>query len=182
MALDQALPAADLLVQTTSSQQTTSQLSAGVTAAPTGLVSDWSGLTAPDGWLLCDGSAVSRTTYSSLFAVVGTTYGSGDGSTTFNVPDAVGRVTVGQGAAGHSDVQTVGANDGVAQASRRPTHKHTFTLHMWATGTSGSAPRATLHGLDGGTDDFVATDGLSVGTGSNTDAPAYIVFPKIIKT
>lgn len=46
--------------------------------------------TPPSGWLKCDGSAVSRTTYSDLFAIVGTTYGSGDGSTTFNLPDLRG--------------------------------------------------------------------------------------------
>ena len=47
---------------------------------------------APTGWLLCDGSAVSRSTYATLFALIGTTYGAGDGSTTFNVPDMRGRV------------------------------------------------------------------------------------------
>ena len=50
----------------------------------------------PNGWLLCDGSAVSRTTYSELFEVIGTTYGTGDGSTTFNLPNLKGRVPVGQ--------------------------------------------------------------------------------------
>ncbi len=53
--------------------------------------------TAPSGWLLCDGSAVSRTTYADLFAGIGTTYGSGDGSTTFNLPDMRGRVAMGAG-------------------------------------------------------------------------------------
>jgi microcystin-dependent protein len=49
----------------------------------------------PSGWLLCDGSAVSRTTYAALFAAIGTTYGAGNGSTTFNVPDLRGRTPVG---------------------------------------------------------------------------------------
>lgn len=53
----------------------------------TGIVIPWSDATPPSGFLECDGSAVSRTTYAALFAVVGTTYGSGDGSTTFNIPD-----------------------------------------------------------------------------------------------
>lgn len=52
----------------------------------TGMIIPYDGSTAPSGWLLCDGSNVSRTTYASLFAVIGTTYGAGDGSTTFNVP------------------------------------------------------------------------------------------------
>ena len=49
------------------------------------------GSTPPDGWLFCDGSAISRTTYSDLFAKIGTVFGSGDGSTTFNIPDTRGR-------------------------------------------------------------------------------------------
>lgn len=54
---------------------------------PAGVIQAFAGSTTPDGWLLCDGSAVSRTTYADLFAAIGTTYGEGDGSTTFNVPD-----------------------------------------------------------------------------------------------
>src|SRR5215469_16888224 len=54
---------------------------------PTGSFIPFAGATAPSGWLMCDGSAVSRTTYSALYAVIGTAYGAGDGSTTFNLPD-----------------------------------------------------------------------------------------------
>lgn len=63
---------------------------------PTGAVMDFAGSSAPSGFLLCDGSAVSRTTFAGLFATVGTTYGSGNGTTTFNVPDARGRVGAGK--------------------------------------------------------------------------------------
>lgn len=66
-------------------------------AVPTGAVMMWIGATAPAGWLLCDASAVSRTTYATLYAVVGDTYGNGNGSSTFNVPDMRGRVPVGVG-------------------------------------------------------------------------------------
>lgn len=59
-------------------------------AVPPGTVSAFAGSTAPTGYLMCNGQAVSRTTYSRLFAAIGTTWGSGDGSTTFNVPDARG--------------------------------------------------------------------------------------------
>lgn len=59
-------------------------------ATPTGAVEAYAGATAPAGWLLCNGQAVSRTTYAALFALVGTTYGAGNGSTTFNVPDLRG--------------------------------------------------------------------------------------------
>jgi len=61
----------------------------------TGSIIDYAVSTAPAGWLLCDGSAVSRTTYEALFNLIGTTYGAGDGSTTFNVPDCRGRITAG---------------------------------------------------------------------------------------
>lgn len=55
--------------------------------APIGAINAYGGATAPNGWLLCQGQAISRTDYAELFAVIGTAYGSGDGSTTFNVPD-----------------------------------------------------------------------------------------------
>lgn len=54
---------------------------------PTGLILPYGGSTVPDGWLLCNGGAISRTTYADLFAVIGTKYGAGDGSTTFNLPN-----------------------------------------------------------------------------------------------
>ena len=56
-----------------------------------GIINAYAGSTAPDGYLMCDGSAVSRTNYAALFAAIGTTYGAGDGSTTFNVPNLSGR-------------------------------------------------------------------------------------------
>ncbi|WP_083237733.1 phage tail protein [Mesorhizobium hungaricum] len=65
-------------------------------SAPIGLVADFAGSIAPDGWLLCYGQAVSRTAYAALFAAIGTTYGTGDGTTTFNVPDLRGRAVAGR--------------------------------------------------------------------------------------
>lgn len=67
-------------------------------ATPVGVVVPYSGVTAPTGWLLADGSAVSRTTYANLFAVIGTTFGAGNGSTTFNLPNLKGRFPVGRDA------------------------------------------------------------------------------------
>lgn len=61
-------------------------------STPTGSLKEFAQSTAPAGWLECDGSAVSRSTYAALFTAIGTTYGTGDGSTTFNLPDARGRV------------------------------------------------------------------------------------------
>lgn len=63
--------------------------------APPGAVIPYAGSSAPDGWLLCDGRTVSRTTYAALFAVIGTTYGAGDGKSTFALPNLQGRVAAG---------------------------------------------------------------------------------------
>jgi microcystin-dependent protein len=69
---------------------TTAKLAAGV-GIPIGAIMPYAATSAPTGWLLCDGSAVSRTTYADLFAIISTTHGQGNGSTTFNVPDYRGR-------------------------------------------------------------------------------------------
>jgi len=66
----------------------------GIEGIPTGTITPWSQATPPSGFLECEGSAVSRSTYAALFAVIGTTYGVGDGSTTFNLPDLTDRVAV----------------------------------------------------------------------------------------
>ena len=73
---------------------------AGNEVLPTGTIVPYAGATAPDGFLLCDGSAVSGTTYSALFSVIGTTYGEGDGNTTFNLPDSTDRILQGSGLRG----------------------------------------------------------------------------------
>ena len=64
-------------------------------SSPAGSITQFGGSSTPSGWLLCNGSAVSRSTYSNLFTVIGTTYGVGDGSTTFNLPNLKGKVPVG---------------------------------------------------------------------------------------
>lgn len=80
---------------------------------PAGKLDDFAGTSAPAGWLVCDGSAISRTTYSRLFTAIGTTWGAGDGSTTFNVPNLSRKVTVGSGGTGTGTLaNTVGATGG----------------------------------------------------------------------
>jgi microcystin-dependent protein len=82
------------------------------------------------GWLLCDGSAVSRTTYSGLFSVVGTTWGTGDGSTTFNVPDLRGRTLIGVGTGSGLSARAMAASGGAEthplSTAELPAHAHTF--------------------------------------------------------
>jgi microcystin-dependent protein len=70
---------------------------AGLDGSPVGTVMSFGGATIPLGWLLCDGSAVVRATHAELFAIIGTSFGAGDGSTTFNVPDMRGRFILGAG-------------------------------------------------------------------------------------
>lgn len=92
------------------------------TARFPGEVTWHSGTTTPSGWLDCDGSAVSRTTYAALFAAIGTLHGAGDGSTTFNVPDLRDRSPRGPGAAA---VGATGGQDSIALATANlPSHGH----------------------------------------------------------
>lgn len=82
---------------------------------------------APAGWLTCDGSAISRTDYSNLFSAIGTTYGSGDGSTTFNIPNLKGRVVVGIDGS-DTDFSAIGKTGGEKAhrltVNEMPSHTH----------------------------------------------------------
>lgn len=85
---------------------------------PVGSLLAFAGSTSPSGYLLCDGSAISRTEYSSLFTVVGTTYGIGDNATTFNLPDLRGRVAVGRDNMGGTPAnRMIGTNKSVTFAT-----------------------------------------------------------------
>ena len=95
----------------------------GALLVPVGGLMMWGTGTAPSGWLLCDGSAVSRTTYSGLFAVIGTTFGVGDGSTTFNLPTFVDRFPVGAGSS-YSLNSAGGAATHTLTSSEMPSHRH----------------------------------------------------------
>ena len=98
--------------------------------SPTGAVVMWSGSSAPSGWLECDGSAVSRTTYSALFAVIGTRYGSGDGSSTFNLPNPVDRVAMGIALSTTPTATTLSVSsslDSLSLGNQSANHSHTIT-------------------------------------------------------
>lgn len=95
--------------------------------APTGSINAYAGSVAPSGWLLCDGTAVSRATYADLFALISTTYGAGDGATTFNLPNLKGRVIVGRDAAQtefDALAETGGAKTHTLAESEIPSHLH----------------------------------------------------------
>lgn len=94
---------------------------------PIGSVTAYTGASAPTGWLVCDGSAISRTTYAGLFAVCGTTYGAGDGSTTFNVPNMVDRFVKGAGTGVARG--TVGGSNTIS-STQMPSHAHTGSISI----------------------------------------------------
>ena len=100
-----------------------------MTVTPAGCMSPFAGSTAPTGWLLCYGQAVSRSTYATLFGVISTTYGVGDGSTTFNVPDMRGRGFIGLDNLGGSAASRVAAATSLGDTGGAETadlaHTHT---------------------------------------------------------
>ena len=118
----------------------------GIQGTATGTIVPWSTSTAPTGFLKCDGSAVSRTTYAALFAVVGTTYGAGDGSTTFNVPDLQDRTAIGASVANSKSLAQTGGANTVAPTgniggsvaattlttAQMPAHTHAYQTYNYA--------------------------------------------------
>jgi microcystin-dependent protein len=100
---------------------------AGAMVEPLGVVLPYAGTTAPAGWLLAQGQAVSRTTYAALYALIGNTYGAGNGSSTFNLPDLRGRVIAGVDA-GDGDFATAargGSKTVTLTVEQMPEHNHT---------------------------------------------------------
>lgn len=108
-------------------------ISQQVAEVPTGAVSAFAMTTVPSGWLACNGAAISRTTYSDLFAAIGTTFGSGDGTTTFNLPDLRGYFVRGyDDGRGIDPARVFGSNQATANlahthAGTAPPHTHTAT-------------------------------------------------------
>jgi microcystin-dependent protein len=160
---------------------------------PTGGMMMWGTASAPFGYLLCNGAAVSRSTYSALFAILGTAYGSGDGSTTFNVPDFRDRFPVGAGTT-YSANSTGGSANAITVS-----HTHTFTSdgggshshdvgasyigsgiasnggYITPTGTGATTSTAPTHTHTGTTDS-------SGSSGTNANLPPYLGVYFIIKT
>ena len=98
----------------------------------------FAGAAAPQKWLLCDGSAIRRDTYSALFSIIGTTYGSGNGETTFNLPDLRGRVPLGS-SSDHALGTRGGAEEHAITINEMPEHKHTMDAKLRIFQSSGGA-------------------------------------------
>ena len=110
--IQQVRSVGDVLLQTTVIQ-------------PAGIIQMYAGSTAPTNWLLCDGSAVSRTTYSDLFSAIGTNYGVGNGSTTFNLPNLTNRMPIGKGTGSFGTLNNTGGAETFTLATTNlPAHQH----------------------------------------------------------
>lgn len=130
---------------------TTKKIAAEYVMTPVGVVVPFAGTGAPTGWLMCFGQAVSRSTYANLFTVISTTYGVGDGSTTFNLPDLRGRVAAGLDNMGGTDAgrldwaNTAGTTGGTQThtltEAQMPSHSHDI---YGATGGGGTPYRKAV--------------------------------------
>lgn len=171
-------------------------ISVEVDSMPIGSISMFAGTTAPTGYLLCQGQAVSRTTYANLFTVIGTTYGSGNGSSTFNLPDLQGKFALGKSSSyalastgGAATVTLTAAQSGIpAHAHGLNSHKHTYAKANTPTGSTtlttdqipahthgsksltGEASAWSDTGLIGGT---ASTSGILSRTGSYSYGPDW---------
>jgi microcystin-dependent protein len=169
----------------------TAWTSAAATTIPSGSMQMWPTATAPTGYLLCAGAAVSRTTYAALYAVIGTTYGVGDGTTTFNVPDLRGRMPFGVSGS-YALASTGGSADAIVVSHTHAAtvtdagHSHTLTagqgsqpgVNSYLGASNTAAPDKTTSTATTGITVANATVGSS-GTGANL--PPYLAINFIIK-
>lgn len=120
---------------------------------PTSAIIPFGGTSVPSGWLLCDGSAVSRTTYATLFAAIGTTFGAGDGSTTFNLPKIPGRTLIGAGQGTGLTNRALGALVGTEtetlSVDQIPSHSHSISETDGFYGGSDRPQRGTDNAVRG---------------------------------
>jgi microcystin-dependent protein len=157
----------------------------------TGMLMMWSTGVAPTGWILCDGSAINRTTYADLFAVIGTSFGSGDGSTTFNVPDYRNKMPIGAGST-YSVGSTGGSADAIVVAHTHTgstdvagLHNHDYNDNSAYPISAGSTDVAKGTVVDQTSDAGAHSHTLTINStgssGTNANLPPYVGIQFIIK-
>jgi microcystin-dependent protein len=148
----------------------------GYSLIPVGALMPYAGATAPDGWLLCNGQTPSRTTYANLFAVIGTTYGAGNGST-FGLPDPMGRAIIGVGSGSGLTARALAAKSGaetvVIASGNLPTHEHTLSAHTHTLGNHTHALGDHTHSLQSHTHG-ITVDGNNFNTGGHSVDHSHI--------
>jgi microcystin-dependent protein len=148
---------------------------------PPGSVVAYISTSAPGGWLLCDGSNVSRTTYATLFSVIGTTFGVGDGSTTFTLPDMRGRVPVGYGSGAGLTARSLAATGGeethTLSVDEIPAHTHSYVTNTNDQGVHTLTTQASA--ADDA--DLSATTGSTGGGQAHNVMQPFLVLNYIIK-
>jgi microcystin-dependent protein len=156
-----------------------------VTAITAGAVAAYAGSTVPSGWLECDGSDVSRTTYADLFAAVGTTWGTGNGSTTFTLPNLAGRALIGAGTGSGLSGRTLAATGGeenhLLLSAEMPSHTHP-PLAPNTTIVGNSPIGAGVAGAGAVTLVAQPTTGAAGGGASHNNMQPFAVIKWIIKT
>lgn len=151
----------------------------GSSSLPVGTIIAYGGTSTPSGgWLPCDGSAVSRATYSALFTAISTTWGAGDGSTTFNVPDFRRRTAVGSGGTGTGVLGNAAGNTGGAETvtlsiTEMPAHTHANQQGLSASSTGGTVQ---------GAGEALSTSGSTGGGGAHNNMQPSAVVTYVIKT
>lgn len=152
----------------------------------TGQISMYGAATPPAGWLACDGAAISRTTFADLFAAIGTVWGVGDGSTTFNLPDLRGRAPIGQGTGSGLTARSIAGSGGeethVLSEAELASHNHTNTAKSRAAFALTGASRVDVWNVTGADlSPTYDTDNAGSNTAHNNMQP-YKVVAFIIKT
>jgi len=109
-----------------------------ILAVPTGTILIWTTDVPPEGYLLCDGSEVSRSTYADLFSLIGTAYGIGNGVDTFNIPDLRGRFPLGQDDMGGTPADRITNTEADTLGGEGGAESHVHTVHPPSTNTSGA--------------------------------------------
>ena len=134
----------------------TSWTSLGRTGTPPGTIIDFAGTSAPPGYLVCNGAAISRDTYPALFAAIGTAWGTGDGSATFNLPNLQGRFRLGSDS-NRALGSTGGASEVQLTTSQLPAHTHSDgTLRTYSGGSHSHGNRQYAGGNSGGAEYDIA--------------------------